>query len=108
MNTTFDAAKDHTRGVSAVRHQMRGEQHRRAMRAALHDLQERLKQCHVDHGGGRVVGTASSVPSTELRMRSRLFENLRSFYTVFTCCNLLSLRTRRERHHMDNRSVAVD
>jgi len=92
MNMTFHATKDQTHGVGAVRHHMRGEQHRRAMREALHDLQQRLGQTHVGPGSGRVAGTAGSVASIEPPMRSMVFRNFRSFYTVFTCCHLISSR----------------
>ena len=89
MNTNFYATKDRPRGVRVDRHHMGGEQHRREMRAALHDLQQRLGQCHNGPGGVRVVGTAGPAPSTECRIRRKLFQKLRSFYTVFTSCGLL-------------------
>jgi hypothetical protein len=90
MNTNFYATKDRPRGVHTGRRHMGGEQYRREMRAALHDLQQRLRQCHNGLSGVRVVVTASPAPSsTEYRIRRKLFQKLRSFYTVFTSCALL-------------------
>ncbi len=88
MNTNFYATKDRPRGVHTGRCHMDGEQYRREMRAALHDLQQRLGQCHNGLSGVRVVVTAGPAPSTERQMRRKLFQKLRSFYTVFTSCVL--------------------
>lgn len=88
MNMNVYAAKDRPHGVSADRRHMGGEQYRREMRAALDDLQQRLGQCHNNPSGVRVVVTAGPAPSTECRMRGKLIQKLRSFYTVFTSCAL--------------------
>jgi hypothetical protein len=88
MNTNFYATKDRPRGVHTGRRHMGGEQYRREMRAALHDLQQRLGQCHNGLSGVRVVVTAGPTPSTECRIRGNMFQKLRSFYTVFTSCVL--------------------
>jgi hypothetical protein len=89
MNTNFHATKDRTRGVSVDRHHMGGEQYRREMREALHELQQRLGQCHNGPGGVRVLVIPSPAPSIECRIRRKLFQKLRSFYTFFTSCGLL-------------------
>lgn len=84
MNTNNYATKDRPRDVRAGRHHMGGEQHRREMRAALHVLQQRLGQCHNGPGGVRVAVTACPAPSTEYRIRMKLFQKRTSFYTLFT------------------------
>ena len=84
MNTNFYATKDRTRSVRTGRRHMGGEQYRREMRAALHELQQRLGQCHNGPGVVRVAVTASPTPSTEYRIRRKLFQKLPSFYTFFT------------------------
>lgn len=89
MNTNFYATKNRPRDVRAERHHMGGEQHRRDMRAALHDLQQRLGQCHNGPSGVQVVGTTGPAQSAECRIRRKLFQKLHSFYTVFTSCGLL-------------------
>jgi hypothetical protein len=89
MNTNFYATKDRPRGVSTGRCHMGGEQYRREMRAALHELRQRLGKSHKGASGARVVVTAGPAPSTECRMREKLFPRLRGFYTVFTSCALL-------------------
>jgi hypothetical protein len=70
------------------RHHMGGEQYRREMRAALHELQQRLGQSHSGPSGARVVVTAGPAPSTKCRMRGA-FPSLRGIYTLFTSCGLL-------------------
>jgi hypothetical protein len=70
------------------RHHMGGEQDRREMRAALHDLQQRLGQSHNGPSGAQVIVTAGPAPSTKCRMRGRLFLRLRGIYTLFTSCGL--------------------
>jgi hypothetical protein len=65
------------------------EQHRRGMRAALHDLQQRLGQCRNGSSGLQVVGVAGPAPSAECQIRRNMFQKLRSFYTVFTFCAVL-------------------
>jgi hypothetical protein len=89
VNTNFYATKNRPREVRAGRHHMGREQHRREMRAALHDLQQRLGQCRNGSSGVQVVGTAGPAPSIECRIRRNMFQKLRSFYTVFTFCGLL-------------------
>ena len=89
MNTNIYATKDRPRGVRAGRHHRGGGQYRRDMRAALHDLQQRLEQCHNGPSIMRVAGTAGPAPSTDCRIRRKLFQKLRSFYTIFTSCGLL-------------------
>jgi hypothetical protein len=88
MNTNFYATKDQSCRVRAGRHHMGGERYRREMRAALHELRQRLGEDHKGASGARVVVTAGPAPSTECRMREKLFPRLRSFYTVFTSCVL--------------------
>jgi hypothetical protein len=63
---------------------MGGEEHRREMRAALHDLQQRLGQSHNGPSGVGIVGTSGTALSTEYRIRRKLFQKLQSFYTIFT------------------------
>lgn len=63
MNTNFYATNDRPCGVHTGRCHMGGEQYRREMRAVLHDLQQRLGQCHSGLSGVRVVVTASPAPS---------------------------------------------
>jgi hypothetical protein len=82
------ATKDRLHGVSPGRRHMGGEQYRREMRAALHDLQQRLGQFHNGPSGVRVVVTAGPALSTECRMKGKLIQKLRSFYAVFTSCAL--------------------
>jgi hypothetical protein len=84
MNTNNYATKDRPRDVRAGRHHMGGEQHRREMRAALHELQQRLGQCHNGPSIVRVAVTACPAPSTEYRIRRKLFQKRTSFYTLFT------------------------
>jgi hypothetical protein len=88
MNTNFYATKNRPRDVRAERHHVGGEQHRREMRAALHVLQQRLGQCHNAPGGVRVLVTPGPAPSAEYRIRKKLFQKLRGFYAIFTCCAL--------------------
>jgi hypothetical protein len=90
MNTNFYATKDRPRCVRTDRRHMGGEQYRGEMRTALHDLQQRLGQCQNGLSGVRIVVTAGPAPSsTEYRIRRKLFQKLRSFYTVFTSFALL-------------------
>jgi hypothetical protein len=65
-----------------------GEQNRRKMRAALHELRQRLGEDHKSASGARVVVTAGPAPSTECQMRGKLFQKLHGFYTIFTSCAL--------------------
>ena len=53
------------------------------MRAALHELQQRLGQCHNGPGGVRVAVTACPAPSTEYRIRRKLFQKLTQFLHPF-------------------------
>lgn len=69
------------------RHQMGGDQYRREMRAALHDLQQRLGQSRNGPSGEQVV-VAGPAPSTERRTRRKLFPSLRGIYTFFTSWGL--------------------
>ena len=71
------------------RHHMGGEQYRREMRAALHELRQRLGEGHKGASGARVVVTAGPAPSTECRIRGKLFPRLRGIYTFFTSCGLI-------------------
>jgi hypothetical protein len=89
MDTNVSATKDRLRGVRAGRYHSGGGQCRRDMRAALHELQQRLEQCHNRPSLMRVVVTADPAPSIAGRIRRTLFQRLRSFYTVFTSCGLL-------------------
>jgi hypothetical protein len=89
VNTKFYATKDRPRDVRAGRYHMGGEQQRREMRAALHDLQQRLGQCRNGLGNAQVVGTAGLTPSAECQIRRNMFQKLRCFYTFFTSCGLL-------------------
>ena len=89
MNTKLYAIKDRPRDVRAGRYHMGGEQHRRDMRAALHDLQQRLGQCRNGLDNVQDVGTAGPAPSAEGQIRRTMFQKLRSFYTFFTFCGLL-------------------
>lgn len=89
MPASFDATKNRTYDVRASRAQMDGEQHRRDLRAALHELQQRLGQCHPVSRDVPVVVTAGAAPSIAGRIRRKFPRRLRSLYTVFTFCSLL-------------------
>ena len=89
MNTNFYATKDQSCRVRADRSHMGGEQYRREMRAALHDLRQRLGDGHKGASGARVVVTAGPAPSKESRMRGKLFPRLCGLYTLFTSFALL-------------------
>jgi hypothetical protein len=89
MNTTLYETKDRARGIRAGQRHIGGEQYRREMRAALHDLQQRLGQCHNGPSIVQVVVTAGPAPSTECRMRGKLFRRLKGFYAIFTSCSLV-------------------
>jgi hypothetical protein len=89
MNTNHYATNDRQGGIRAGQRHMGGERYRREMRAALHKLQQRLGQGHNGPSGAQVVVTASPTPSTECRMRGKLFPRLRGIYTIFTTCDLL-------------------
>lgn len=89
MNTNVSVTKERPRGVRAVRHHWGGEQRRRDMHAALHELQQRLGRCHNGPSPIRAVVTAGPAPSIAGRIRRKVFRRLRSFYTVFTSCGLL-------------------
>ena len=89
MNTTLYETKDRARGIRAGQRQIGGEQYRREMRAALYELRQRLGEGRKGVSGERVVVTAGPAPSTECRMRGKLFRRLKGFYTIFTSCNLV-------------------
>ena len=89
MPTSFDATKNRTYDVRASRVQMDGEQHRRDMRAVLHELQQRLRQYHTVSRDVPVVVTACVAPPIAGRIRRKFPRRLRSLYTVFTFCSLL-------------------
>jgi hypothetical protein len=59
------------------------------MRAALHDLQQRLGQCRNGPSGVRGVVTVGPAPSIGGRIRRNMFQKLRGFYAIFTSCTLL-------------------
>jgi len=84
----FQATKDRPGRVSAGRHHKGDEQYRREMRAALHDLQQRLGQGHNGPSGVLGVVTAGPAPSMGGRIRRNMFQKIRSFYTFFTSCAL--------------------
>lgn len=90
MNTNFYATNDRPCGVHTGRCHMGGEQYRREMRAVLHDLQQRLGQCHSGLSGR--TGCRHSQSSTvvdRVKIRRKLFQKLRSFYTVFYFLRLI-------------------
>jgi hypothetical protein len=89
MNTTLYETKDRARGIRAGQRHIGGEQCRREMRAALHDLQQRLGQSHNGLSVGQPVVKAGPAPSTECRMRGKLFRRLKGFYAIFTSCTLV-------------------
>jgi hypothetical protein len=62
MNTTLYETKDRARGIRAGQRHIGGEQYRREMRAALHQLQQRLGQCHNGPSIVQVVVTAGPAP----------------------------------------------
>lgn len=88
MDTNLHATKDRPGRVRADRHHMSGEEYRREMRAALHDLQQRLGQCHNGPSGVHVVVTPDPAPSREGRIKRSMFQKLHGFYTIFTFCAL--------------------
>ena len=69
MNTNVHAIKDRLRGVRAGRYHMGGEQYRRDIRAALHELQQRLGQCHQGPRIVRVAVTAGPAPSQTVEQK---------------------------------------
>ena len=89
MNTNFYATKDRPRGVSTGRRQMGGDQYRREMRAALHDLQQRLGQSHNGLSVVQPVVKTDPAESKESPLRGKSFPSLRSIYTFFTSCGLV-------------------
>ena len=89
MNTNFYATKNQSCRVRADRYHMDGERYRRELRAALHELRQRLGEGHNGASRVKVVVTAGPTPSTECRIRGNMFQKLRGFYTVFTSCALL-------------------
>jgi hypothetical protein len=89
MNTNLYATNDRPRGTRAGRRHMGREQYRREMRASLHELRQRLGEGHKGASGARVVVTACPAPSTECRIREKMFPSLRGIYTLFTSCGLL-------------------
>jgi hypothetical protein len=89
MITNIYPTKSQSSHLRVGRRHMGGEKYRREMRAALHELQQRLGEGHKGASGARVVVTASPAPSTECRMRGKLFPRLRGIYTIFTTCGLL-------------------
>lgn len=54
------------------------------MHAALHELQQRLRQCHNGPSLMRVGVTAGPVPTIADRIRRKLFQRGTGFYTIFT------------------------
>jgi hypothetical protein len=86
MNTNLHATKDQSCRVRADRHHMDGERYRRDMRAALQELRQRLGE---DHNGASRVRVVVTPSSAAYRIRRKLFQALRSFYTVFTSCGLV-------------------
>jgi hypothetical protein len=88
MGTNFYATKDRPGRVRAGCRHMSGEEYRREMRAALHDLPQRLGQRHNDPSGVRVAVTADPAPSREGRIKKSMFQKLQGFYTIFTFCAL--------------------
>jgi hypothetical protein len=88
MNTDLYATKDRPCGVHTGRCHMDGERYRRELRAALHELRQRLEEGPNGASRVKVVVTAGPAPSTKCRIRGNLFQKLRSFYTVFTSCVL--------------------
>jgi hypothetical protein len=89
MITNIYPTKSRSSHVRVGQRHMGGDQYRREMRAALHDLKQRLGQSHNGPSGEQVVVTASPAPSTECRTRRKLFPSLRGIYTFFTSCGLL-------------------
>ena len=89
MHTNFYATKDRPRGVSTGRRQTGGEQYRREMRAALHNLQRTLGQRHNGLSVGQPVVKADPAESKESPLRGKSFPSLHSIYTFFTSCGLL-------------------
>jgi len=89
MNTNFYATKDQSCRVRADRHRMDGERDGRALRAALHELQQRLGQSHNGPSVRQPVVKAGPAESKESPLRGKSFPSLRSIYTFFTSCGLL-------------------
>ena len=89
MKTNVSATQDRPRTESTGRpYLMGGEQYRRDMRAASHKLRQRLGKGLNGVSGGGVAVTAGPTPSTECRMRRKLFQKRTGFYTLFTFCGL--------------------
>jgi hypothetical protein len=84
MNTNFYATKDRSGRVNTGCHHKGGEQYRREMRAALHDLQQRLGQRHNGHRSVQLSATAGPAPLTGARIKRSILHMPHGFYTVFT------------------------
>jgi hypothetical protein len=89
MITNIYPAQSQSSHVRVDRDHTGGERYRRELRAALHELRQRLGEGHNGASRVKVVVTAGPTPSTECRMRGKLFQKLHGFYTVFTSCTLL-------------------
>jgi hypothetical protein len=88
-NTNLYATNDRPRGTRVDWRHMGGEQYRREMRAALHDLQQGVGQSHNGLSVVQPIVKASPAESTVCRMRRKLFRRVRGIYTIFTSCGLL-------------------
>ena len=89
MITNIYPTKSQSSHVRVGQRHMGGEQYRREMRAALHDLQQRLGQSHNGLSVGQPVVKADPAESKESPLRGKSFPSLRSIYTFFTSCGLL-------------------
>jgi hypothetical protein len=88
MITNIYPTKCQSSHVRVGQLQTDSERYRREMRMALHELRQRLGKDHKSVSGARVVVIAGPAPSTECRMREKLFQKLHGFYTIFTSCAL--------------------
>ncbi len=89
MNTTLYETKDRARGIRAGQRHIGGEQYRREMRAALHDLQTETGT--VSQRPQHRAGCRHSRSGTVDRMSNerKIVPEAQGFYTIFTSCSLV-------------------
>ncbi len=89
MITNIYPTKSRSSHVRVGQRHLGGDQYRREMRAALHELQQRLGQGHNGPSVVQPVVKAGPAESKESRTRRKLLPSLRGIYTLFTSCGLL-------------------
>lgn len=79
MNTTLYETKDRARGIRAGQRHIGGEQYRREMRAALHELRQSLGEGHKGVSGERVVVTAGPAPVDRMSNERKIVPEAQGF-----------------------------